>query len=133
MKQRAGPILVTGATGNTGRAIADAVVEREAPVRAMARTEADRSKLRAGGEVVVADFDEVAAAAAAPGGAGRAYLVTPSSERAEEQQKRFADLAARAGTRPARCAERGLAPSAHRRKFGLCQIFSRRYRFTCAM
>ena len=30
-------------------------------------------------------------------GADRAYLVTPSSERAEEQQRRFADQAARAG------------------------------------
>jgi uncharacterized protein YbjT (DUF2867 family) len=99
MKQQAGPILVTGATGNTGRAIVDALAERGAPVRAMVRTEADRSKLRAGVEVVVADFDEPAAVAAALEGAERAYLVTPSSGQAEEQQKRFADLAAKAGTR----------------------------------
>ena len=99
MKQHAGPILVTGATGNTGRAIVDALVERGAPVRAMVRTEADRSKLRAGVEVVVADFDETAAVGAALDGADRAYLVTPSSEQAEEQQKRFADLAAKARTR----------------------------------
>jgi len=99
MGQQAGPILVTGATGNTGRAIVDALAERRAPVRAMVRTEADRSKLRAGVEVVVADFDEPAAVAAALEGAERAYLVAPSSERAEEQQKRFADLAAKAGTR----------------------------------
>ena len=99
MTQQAGPILVTGATGNTGRAIVDALVERGAPVRAMVRAEADRSRLPAGVEVVVADFDETAAIAAALDGAERAYLVTPSSERAEEQQKRFADLAAKAGTR----------------------------------
>lgn len=99
MNQQAGPILVTGATGNTGRAIVDALAERGAPVRAMVRTEADRSKLRAGVEVVVADFEDAAAVAAALDGAERAYLVTPSAERAEEQQKRFADLAARAGTR----------------------------------
>jgi uncharacterized protein YbjT (DUF2867 family) len=99
MTQQAGPILVTGATGNTGRAIVDALAERGAPVRAMVRTEADRSKLRAGVEVVVADFDDAAAVAAALDGAERAYLVTPSSEQAEEQQKRFADLAAKAGTR----------------------------------
>ena len=99
MKQQAGPILVTGATGNTGRAIAGAVAGRGAPVRAMVRREADRSKLRAGVEVAVADFDEVAAVAAAPDGAERAYLVTPSSEQAEKQQKRFADVAAQAGTR----------------------------------
>jgi uncharacterized protein YbjT (DUF2867 family) len=99
MTQQAGPILVTGATGNTGRAIVDALVERGTPVRAMVRAEADRSRLPAGVEVVVADFDETAAIAAALDGAERAYLVTPSSERAEEQQKRFADLAAKAGTR----------------------------------
>src|SRR5215472_19041486 len=99
MKQQAGPILVTGATGNTGRAIVDALVERGAPVRAMVRTEADRSKLPRGVDVVVADFNETAGIAAALDGAERAYLVTPSSEQAEEQQKRFADLAAKAGTR----------------------------------
>ena len=99
MTEQARPILVTGATGNTGRAIVDALADRGAPVRAMVRTEADRSKLRAGVEVVVADFDEAAAIEAALDGAERAYLVTPSSERAEEQQKRFADLAAKAGTR----------------------------------
>lgn len=98
MSQQAGPILVTGATGNTGRALVDALIERGAPVRAMVRTEADRSKLPAGVEVAVADFDETATVAAALDGAGQAYLVTPSSEQAEEQQKRFADLAAKAGT-----------------------------------
>jgi uncharacterized protein YbjT (DUF2867 family) len=99
MTQQAGPILVTGATGNTGRAIVDALVDRGAPVRAMVRAETDRGKLRPEVEGVVADFDDSAAIAAALDGAGRAYLVTPSSEQAEEQQKRFAELAAKAGTR----------------------------------
>jgi uncharacterized protein YbjT (DUF2867 family) len=99
MKQQASPILVTGATGNTGRAVVDALIERGAPVRAMARTEADRGKLPAGVDVVVADFDETAAVAAALDGVERAYLVTPSSEQAGAQQKQFADLAAKARTR----------------------------------
>jgi uncharacterized protein YbjT (DUF2867 family) len=99
MTHQAGPILVTGATGNTGRAIVDALVERDAPVRAMVRAEADRGKLRPQVEGVVADFDDSAAIAAALDGAERAYLVTPSSEKAEEQQKRFAELAAKGGTR----------------------------------
>ena len=64
MTQQASPILVTGATGNTGRAIVEALAERGARVRAMVRTEADRSKLGSGVEVVVADFDEAAAVAA---------------------------------------------------------------------
>jgi len=97
MNQRVGTILVTGATGNTGQAIVDALLERGAPVRAMVRTEADRSKMPAGVDVVAADFDDTATVAAALDGAEKAYLVTPSSERAEEQQKSFVDLAAKAG------------------------------------
>jgi uncharacterized protein YbjT (DUF2867 family) len=46
---------------------------------------------------VVADFDDSAAVAAALAGVDRAYLVTPSSERAQAQQERFAELAAAAG------------------------------------
>ena len=99
MTQQDKPILVTGATGNTGRAIVDALARRGAPVRAMVRTEADRAKLPAGVPAVVADFDDLASIAAALEGAERAYLVTPSSERAEEQQRRFADLAAKTGLR----------------------------------
>jgi uncharacterized protein YbjT (DUF2867 family) len=92
-------VLVTGATGNTGRAVVDALVRRDVPVRAMVRTEADRGKLPDGVQAVIADFDDPASMAAALAGVGRAYLVTPSSERAEEQQRRFADLAAKNGTR----------------------------------
>lgn len=99
MTRQLDPVLITGATGNTGRALLDALAERGAPVRAMVRTEADRGKLPAGVEIAVADFDDAAAVASALDGAQRAYLVTPSSERAEEQQKSFADLAAKAGTR----------------------------------
>ena len=99
MTQQDRPILVTGATGNTGRAIVDALARRGALVRAMVRAEADRAKLPAGISVAVADFDDPASIAGALEGAERAYLVTPSSERAEEQQRRFADLAAKAGLR----------------------------------
>lgn len=63
----------------------------------MVRAENDRGRLPAGVQLVVADFDDPASLAAALRGAGSAYLVTPSSERAEEQQCRFADLAAEAG------------------------------------
>lgn len=97
MTQSAAPILVTGATGNTGRAIVEVLVRRGAPVRAMVRTGAGRIKLPAGVGVAVADFDDPASIAAALHGAGRAYLVTPSSERAGAQQRQFADLAVEAG------------------------------------
>jgi len=99
MTQQDSPVLVTGATGNTGLTVIGELARRGTAVRAMVRTEADRGKLPAGVSVAVADFDDPEAVAAALDGAGRAYLVTPSSERAEEQQRRFADLAAKAGLR----------------------------------
>ena len=99
MTQPGHPILVTGATGNTGRAIVDALARRGTPVRAMVRSPADRAKLPADVPIAVADFDDPASIAAALAGAERAYLVTPSSERAEEQQRCFADLAVKAGLR----------------------------------
>lgn len=91
-----GLVLVTGATGSTGRALVEALTERGVPVRAMVRRETDRDGLPAGAEAAVADFDDAESVAAALRGAAKAYLVTPSSERAGQQQQRFADLAAQA-------------------------------------
>jgi uncharacterized protein YbjT (DUF2867 family) len=96
---RNAPVLVTGATGNTGSALVERLIERAVPVRAMVRSTADSAKLPAEATAVVADFDDAAALAAALHGADRAYLVTPSSEKAQGQQQRFADLAAEAGVR----------------------------------
>jgi len=97
MTQPAHPVLVTGATGNTGRAVVADLARRGVPVRAMVRAGADRGRLPADVAVAVADFDDPVSVAAALRGAERAYLVTPSSERAEAQQRRFADLAVQAG------------------------------------
>ena len=52
MDQQTSPVLVTGATGNTGKAVLDALIGRGAPVRAVVRTEADHgpaSRRRSGG------------------------------------------------------------------------------------
>jgi uncharacterized protein YbjT (DUF2867 family) len=91
------PILVTGATGNTGSAILERLIERRANVRAIVRRTSDAARLPAGVTPVVADFDDLDSIRAAVRSTGRAYLVTPSSEHAEQQQQRFADLAAEAG------------------------------------
>ncbi len=99
MGQVTGPVLVSGATGSTGRAVLDVLVGRGVPVRAMVRGDNGSGRLPAGVPVAVADFDDAASVAAALHGAGQAYLVTPSSERAGEQQRRFAGLAAQAGLR----------------------------------
>ena len=91
-------VLVTGATGSTGSALIELLVTRPVVVRAMVRREVDAVRFAATGvEVVVADFDDAAASAAALQGVSRVYVVTPSSERAEAQQRQFVELAAAAG------------------------------------
>jgi uncharacterized protein YbjT (DUF2867 family) len=96
MPQHDKPVLVTGATGNTGRPLVAELARRGVPVRAMVRAPAE---LPDGVSTAVADFGDPAAIAAALDGVDGAYLVTPSSEQAAEQQCRFADLAAKAGVR----------------------------------
>jgi uncharacterized protein YbjT (DUF2867 family) len=91
-------VLVTGATGNTGGALVELLVQRGVGVRALLRRGADAAKFQ-GATVALADLDDERAVAAALEGVDRAYLVTPSSERAEAQQLRFAELAAAAGVR----------------------------------
>ena len=97
MNEQQRPILVSGATGNTGRPLVEALTRQGMPVRAMVRSAADSARLPAGTSLAVADFDDAGSVAAALDGAGQAYLVTPSSEQAQEQQRRFADLAVKAG------------------------------------
>ena len=88
-------VLVTGATGNTGRPLVEELLTRDAVVRAMVRS-AD-APVPGDPEKVVADFDDPGSLRAALEGVRRAYLVTPSSERAERQQLDFVDAARAAG------------------------------------
>ncbi len=71
-----GLVLVTGATGNTGRALIEALTGRGVPVRAMVRREADRDGLPAGA-IDVRDIAMVAAATLTePGHEGATYTLT---------------------------------------------------------
>jgi uncharacterized protein YbjT (DUF2867 family) len=91
-------ILVTGATGNTGSAILTELEGRGVAVRAMIRSARDEQRVAAPSVMpVVADFDDITSLEAALRGVARAYLVTPSSAAAEEQQVRFVELADQAG------------------------------------
>jgi uncharacterized protein YbjT (DUF2867 family) len=91
------PILVTGATGNTGSPLVELLTRRGAPIRVMVRHQAAAARFQAPSvQVAVADFDDADSLAAAVAGVARAYLVTPSSEQAQAQQVRFAELAAAA-------------------------------------
>jgi uncharacterized protein YbjT (DUF2867 family) len=78
-------ILVTGATGATGSALVGELDARGEEVRRMTR--------RPGPDTVTADFDDPESLRKALDGVRRAYLVTPSSERAAEQQIRFLETA----------------------------------------
>jgi uncharacterized protein YbjT (DUF2867 family) len=89
-------VLVTGATGNTGVPILSGLVERDdVTVRAMVR-HATGNDLRKGVQPVVADFDTPETIRRALEGVDAAYLVTPSSARAEAQQLSFVEMAAEA-------------------------------------
>ena len=92
-------ILVTGATGTNGREVLKALAARGVAARAMIRSSDKPAKLPDGVEPVAGDFDDDASLSQALAGVERAFLLTPSTERAEEQQKRFVGAAARAGVR----------------------------------
>ncbi|GAA4685980.1 NmrA family NAD(P)-binding protein [Frondihabitans cladoniiphilus] len=88
-------ILIAGATGATGGATLDALTKSGG--RAAAMTRRTSAPLPAGATRVLADFDDGASLSRALDGVTAAYLVTPSSEAAEEQQIDFIDRARAAG------------------------------------
>ena len=94
-------ILITGATGNVGGEVVKQLALESVPFRAMVRHAKDAEALSQikGVEAVIGDFDEAQSVADALTGIERAFLLTPSSERAETQQTTFVELAARAGVR----------------------------------
>lgn len=86
-------ILITGATGSTGGATAHALAARGVTFRSMSRSASSAEF------AVQADLDDPDSVRTALDGVRAAYLVTPSTERAEAQQRLFIDLAAEAGVR----------------------------------
>jgi uncharacterized protein YbjT (DUF2867 family) len=97
-------ILITGATGHQGGAVARELLAKGAKVRAMTRhpegPQAAELK-RLGAEVVFGDLDDGASVERALQGAWGAFAVQNTweagVEREEEQGKRFAELARKAG------------------------------------
>lgn len=94
-------ILVTGATGNIGGELVKQLTAHKVPFRAMVRHVKDVEALSQieGVEAVIGDFDDENTVTDALQGIERAFLLTPSTERAETQQKTFVDLASRAGVK----------------------------------
>lgn len=72
-------VLITGATGDTGRAATREAIKRGLKVRAMVRSRDDRAAAleKQGAEVVTGDFTNVDALRSAMEGIGAAYLVYP--------------------------------------------------------
>ena len=115
------PVLVIGATGKTGRAVARALLARGVPVRAAAR--AGRADAVLGGTTPVAvDLETGAGLDAALDGIRAVYHLAPNVHPDEvAMAARMADAAAAAGTPRSRPA-RGIArsPSSVRPNCGNC-------------
>lgn len=95
-----GRIVVAGATGNTGQLVAKELLARGLPVVAMARSEANRRRLRAMGvESIHGDFDEPLSLASALDGAEKAYLVCTPDEHLVRRESAFVRAAAQAGVK----------------------------------
>ena len=94
-------ILVTGATGKNGAEILRLLSGRKEGVRAMVRkrNQITTAKLSNELEFVEGNFDDDASLRKAMSGVQRAFLVTDSSERVEEQQLRFVRLARESGVK----------------------------------
>ena len=94
-------ILITGATGNIGKELVKYLSSKKIPFKAMVRSLEKASEINAisGSEVILGDFNDAASLENALAGVERAFLVTNSSEQAEEQQLRFIDAARKAGVK----------------------------------
>jgi uncharacterized protein YbjT (DUF2867 family) len=94
-------ILVTGATGKTGGAVASQLLERGWPVRAVVRNVDARSESlrRRGAEIVIADHFDYDALFAAMEGIERAYFLPPLDPYAIQSATAFALAAQDRGLR----------------------------------
>jgi uncharacterized protein YbjT (DUF2867 family) len=92
--------VIAGATGHTGKIVAETLLAGGKPVRALVRDPAKAAALRArGAEVAVADLEDSAALARAFAGAAAAYVLIPprpTSPRVLADQGRVLEALARA-------------------------------------
>lgn len=93
------PILVSGATGATGRATIDELLKKGLPVRALVHKDDDRARqLEAkGAEVVVGDLLDLRSVRVAFKGVKRAYFVYPVAPGLIDATAYFAQAAKEAG------------------------------------
>jgi NAD(P)H dehydrogenase (quinone) len=94
-----GRILITAATGRTGKATAKLLLERGLAVRALVRKKDERSEelARLGAEIVTADLHDFDSIRVAMKGVSRAYFVYPIAPGLIEATTYFAQSAVDAG------------------------------------
>lgn len=94
-------LLVTGATGTIGSELCKILSAKGVPFKAMVRSVSKAEDIGnlPGAELVIGDFNDAASLRLALTGIERAFLLTNSSEQAEEQQIRFVDAAQEAGVK----------------------------------
>ncbi|HVI47061.1 MAG TPA: SDR family oxidoreductase [Chitinophaga sp.] len=92
-------ILITGSTGTIGSALTQILSAQQIPFRAMVRKPEDATQLSQlpYAEVIVGDFNDTTSIRQALQGTKKAFLLTNSSELAEQQQLGFVAAAADAG------------------------------------
>ncbi len=87
-------VLITGANGANGAELVKLFAAQNIPVRALVRDRSRAEKIALPGvETIEGDFDRPETLDAALKGIERAFLLTPSSERAEKQQLAFVEAA----------------------------------------
>jgi uncharacterized protein YbjT (DUF2867 family) len=93
-------ILVTGATGKTGRALVQQLAKMGVPVRALVRDRAKAADIAAAGaEIAVADLSRVETLVPALVGIDRAYLMTAADPQQVMLHSNFIGAAKQAGVR----------------------------------
>jgi uncharacterized protein YbjT (DUF2867 family) len=93
------PILVTGATGNTGGEVLRQLLDAGHAVRVLVRNPEAAQKLPPGAQAAIGDYDDIASLDAAFAGVEAVYAVTPVSPRALDWMRNLIDAARRAGVR----------------------------------
>lgn len=100
-KSTSASILISGATGNIGRELTKYLASKNIPFRAMVRSMdqiKDFNSLNfSGAEFILGDFNDPKSLENALKGIEKAFLLTNSSEQAEQQQTDFVNAAANAG------------------------------------
>lgn len=91
-------LLLTGVTGKTGGATAQALLKKGVPFRAIVRNPEKAAALKAAGvELVIGDVTDRAVVEKAMTGVDKALMIMPNGEKQLELEKQFIDVAKRAG------------------------------------